>query len=93
MPNQDMLFPILPRPTHPVNIHEIVQREREVSQVDKKTPTSKVEEEYTNLPQNQQQYPTPHQHQEEQEDTDQSVTSESTDHKDNDHPEHIDLFV
>lgn len=94
MTSQDMLFPILPRPTPPVNIHEIVEREQEIPQVEKKPETSRVEEDKSELGGNQYQ-PSHHENQADENKAAEEVKDEnpSDQDKDNDHPEHIDIFV
>ena len=91
MPNQDMLFPILPRPTPPVNLNDIVQHD--VPRVEKQTETHKIDTEQHH-PQQQ-----PHGHHTEphaQDDTaekeDNAETNSITPDDDN-HPEHIDIFI
>jgi len=50
MPNQDMLFPILPRPTPPVNLNDIVHHD--VPRVEKQTETHKIDTEHIILSSN-----------------------------------------
>lgn len=94
MTSQDMLFPILPRPTPPVNIHEIVEREQEIPQVEKKPETARVEEDKSELGGHQYQ-PEHHENShEENQETEEVKDENKSDHeKDDDHPEHIDIFV
>ena len=86
MANQDMLFPILPRPHQPVNPHEIDHR-HEVEKVDKKPPTEIIHDDQSSTGQNS----SDSEHQKPQNEEEQ--TEENVSHDDNQHPDHIDLFV
>lgn len=91
MPNQDMLFPILPRPTPPVNLNDIVHHD--VPRVEKQTETHKIDTEQHH-PQQQ-----PHGHHTEPHSQDDTAKKEDDAEKDSitpdddKHPEHIDIFI
>jgi hypothetical protein len=88
MPNQDMLFPILPRPTPPVNLHDIVHHD--VPRVEKQTETHGIDTEQHHP----QQQPNEHHANDQSQDGDTTETDDNAMTSDGDkHPEHIDIFI
>lgn len=86
MANQDMLFPILPRPHPPVNPHDIDHR-HEVEKVDKKPPTEIVHDDQSSS------HSEHSEQQKHQQPDDELDVDEKAKNDDDQHPEHIDLFV
>lgn len=90
MPNQDMLFPILPRPTPAVNLHDIVHHD--IPRVEKQEETHKVDTEQHHPQQQPHGHHTEPPRQDEAEKEDDAETN-SIKPDDDKHPEHIDIFI
>jgi len=90
MPNQDMLFPILPRPTPPVNLHEIVHHD--VPRVEKQTEAHNIDTEQHH-PQQQPHANNQDPNNEPSEVATEGDASDSAAAEKNVHPEHIDVFI
>lgn len=91
MPNQDMLFPILPRPTPPVNLNDIVHHD--VPKVEPQSKADKIDTEHHHPQQQHAQHFNEHKKTEEK-DTDEMTGDENTViSNEEQHPEHIDIFI
>jgi hypothetical protein len=91
MPNQDMLFPILPRPTPPVNLNDIVHHD--VPRVEKQTETHKIDTEQHHPQQQSHGHHTEFHSQDETADKEDNAEKTSITPDDDKHPEHIDIFI
>jgi len=88
MPNQDMLFPILPRPTPPVNLHEIVHHD--VPRVEKQTESHNIDTEQHHP---QQQHPNNSEPKTAKEVIIEADTADSSEPEKDEHSDHIDVFI
>jgi hypothetical protein len=90
MPNQDMLFPILPRPTPPVNLNDIIHHD--VPKVEPQSKADKIDTEQHH-PQQQQPHHFEAKEQGVLEEENEVAEATSTDSENEKHPEHIDIFI
>ena len=92
MPNQDMLFPILPRPTPPVNLNEIIHHD--VPKVEPQSKADKIDTEQHH-PQQQQHahHFTEHGQKEDKDQEEVDSVAEEVVPDNGSHPEHIDIFI
>ena len=90
MPNQDMLFPILPKPTPPANLNDILHHD--VPRVEKQTETHKVDTEQHHSQKQQHGHHFETQPQNNTADKEDVAQTETTT-PDNEHPEHIDILI
>lgn len=89
--NQDMLFPILPRPTPPVNLNDIVHHD--VPRVEKQTESHKIDTEQHHPQQQHHEHHTEPQQHDKTAATDDVTGTETLSPDENKHPEHIDIFI